>query len=429
MQRKLRLETTSMSLHILAMVIMLIDHFKFVFYDITLLNSVGRIAFPIFAFMVVEGYHHTRDVKKYAQRLLFFAILSEIPADLMSRANPFYSGHQNVLWTFLIGLAMIHLNEKAKNTGKPVLRVLAAVGTVVAGYYIGVFTHVDYSKAGVLTVLTFYFFRGRKWWCFAGQLVSMVFLHFVVQASSALEFSIFGCDLSLPIQGLAVLSLLPIWLYRGKQGMHNKGLQFLYYAFYPVHMLVVAVLAGNASPKVLLVFLIPVVCILIWRVMGEKMKIFLRAWWSESAMKILVFCAAAILLMGPIWSVYDPVPTVMAVMYMEDQADMAEYQQTQGIGMFQTVTKRSVIKKWFEIYQEFTQEERATEMRPFMQQLPCYVAFFAQDQGREIVGTILITEREAVFKTSQYGDSQHINYAPNNPYFQQAADLMAEMQK
>ncbi|MBR2894737.1 MAG: hypothetical protein IKC03_03630 [Oscillospiraceae bacterium] len=429
MQRKFRLETTSMSLHMIAMVIMLIDHLKRVFPDITLLSCIGRIAFPIFAFLIVEGYHHTRDVKKYAQRLLIFAILSEIPSDLMSIASPFYSRHQNVLWTFLIGLALIHLNEKAKNTGKIVLRVLAAAGTIAVGYYVGMLTRVDYSQAGVLTVLTFYFFRGRKWWCFVGQLVSLGYLHFVMLASTALEFTVLGHALSIPKQGLAILALIPIWLYRGRQGAHTKGLQFLYYAFYPVHMLVIAVLAGNASPKVFLALIVPVIGMLIWRVMGEKGRGFLKTWWGNSAKSILVPCAAILLLMGPIWSMYDPVPTVMAVMCMEDQADLEEYRRTQGTGMYQIVTNRTVIKEWFNLYQEFLQEERTTDLKYYLRQIPSYAVIFFRDQGREFVGNMVITEMEVGFQTSRGSQVQHINYAPNNPYFQQVADLMAEIQK
>ena len=104
MKRKFTLETTSTSLHLMAMAIMLCDHCKRLFPDAIWLPCVGRLAFPIFAFLIVEGYHHTQDLNRYARRLLFFAILAEVPFDLMANGIPFHSGHQNVLWTFLLAL-------------------------------------------------------------------------------------------------------------------------------------------------------------------------------------------------------------------------------------------------------------------------------------------------------------------------------------
>ena len=118
MKRKCPLEITSAGLHILAMALMLCDHaWATVVPGNDWLNCVGRLAFPIFAFMLVEGYFHTRSVKKYMLRMLVFALISEIPFNLMVGGGWFYPVHQNVLWTFLIALVMIHWNEKAKATG------------------------------------------------------------------------------------------------------------------------------------------------------------------------------------------------------------------------------------------------------------------------------------------------------------------------
>uniref|UniRef100_UPI0025A05928 TraX family protein n=1 Tax=Klebsiella pneumoniae TaxID=573 RepID=UPI0025A05928 len=82
-----------------------------------------------------------------------------------------------------------------------------------------------------------------------------------------LTFSLFGQTISFPRQGLAVLALIPIWLYRGEQGRKTRWFQYFCYAFYPVHMLIVAVLAGNASPGLLPVLFVPAACVLLWRVM------------------------------------------------------------------------------------------------------------------------------------------------------------------
>lgn len=233
-----RFDLSSAALHLIAMALMLCDHlWATVVIGNEWLTAIGRLAFPIFAFLIVEGYFHTRDLRRYVKRLLLFAVLSEIPFDLMCASSVLEPFHQNVLWTFLIGIGMIHLNERARKRGKLWLRILTAAGTVVLGYLIGILTMVDYNGVGVLTVLVFYFFRGRKWWCFAGQLAAMYWLHVEVLGGYYFELTFFGQTFQIVEQGLAVLALIPIWLYRGRQGYHSRWFQYLCYAFYPAHML------------------------------------------------------------------------------------------------------------------------------------------------------------------------------------------------
>ena len=107
MKKTLRIETTSASLHIMAMIFMLCDHlWGTIVPGNDWLTCIGRIAFPIFAFMIVEGYYHTNNLKKYVQRLLCFAIISEIPFNLALGSSLFYPIHQNVLWSFLISIGL-----------------------------------------------------------------------------------------------------------------------------------------------------------------------------------------------------------------------------------------------------------------------------------------------------------------------------------
>ena len=201
------------------------------------LTCIGRIAFPIFAFMTVEGYFHTKDLKKYAKRLLFFALVSEIPFNLLSGGAIINPVHQNVLWTFLIGIGLIWLNEKFSDRNK-IFRVLVGAGSIVLGFFLGLITFCDYHYAGIITVLVFYFFRGRKLWNFIGQAFFLWYINFEILGglSYVLEFS--GKEIFFPQQGFAVLALIPIWLYRGKQGFYNKTVKAVYYWFYPVHLFV-----------------------------------------------------------------------------------------------------------------------------------------------------------------------------------------------
>lgn len=241
MERKIGVETTSLSLHIMAMVFMLCDHlWATVVPGNDWLTCVGRVAFPIFAFMIVEGYFHTHNLKKYVTRLLMWAVITEIPFNLVMGSRVFYPIHQNVLWTFLIGILCIFINERAKENGGMARRVLAGGASVVLAFVLGLVGFVDYNYAGVLMVLVFYFFRGRKWWNFLGQALLLWYINVEMLSGYAYEVQLFGEPHFIVRQGFALFALIPIWLYRGKQGPHNKALQFFYYAFYPAHLLVLA---------------------------------------------------------------------------------------------------------------------------------------------------------------------------------------------
>ena len=119
MEKKYRVETSSLSLHIIAMACMLCDHlWGTIVPGNDWLTCIGRVAFPIFAFLIVEGYFHTKNLKKYIRRLVVFALLSEIPFNLAMGSRIFYPIHQNVLWSFLIALGLLHWNKKTKSLQK-----------------------------------------------------------------------------------------------------------------------------------------------------------------------------------------------------------------------------------------------------------------------------------------------------------------------
>ena len=243
MKKSISLETTSMSLHIMAMVFMLCDHlWGTVVPGNDWLTCIGRIAFPLFAFMIVEGYFHTRNLKKYVLRLLLFAVLSEIPFNLAMGSSIFYPVHQNVLWSFLISIGLIHLNEIVKRKKSIWKSVLIGLITVLLGYILGLITMVDFYHAGILTVLVFYFFRQKNWWSYIGQLICLWYINVEMLGGFAYEIHIGEETFYFIRQGLALLALIPIWLYRGRQGYHNKVLQYFYYAFYPLHLLILGII-------------------------------------------------------------------------------------------------------------------------------------------------------------------------------------------
>ena len=238
-----RIETTSASLHGMAMVFMLCDHlWGTVIPGNDWLTCIGRLTMPIFAFLLVEGYFHTSNLKKYAGRLALFALISEIPFNLAIGGRFFFPIHQNILWSFLISLWLIHRNERAKATGKLWRRILTGIATVALGTVLGLVTFVDYYHAGILTVLVFYFFRGKKWWNYAGQALCLWYLNTEVLGGLVYEFTLLGQNLVFHRQAFAMLALIPIWLYRGRQGHHSKAFQYFCYGFYPLHLLILSFL-------------------------------------------------------------------------------------------------------------------------------------------------------------------------------------------
>ena len=230
---------TSFMLHILAMTFMLSDHLwaTIITKNADWMTCLGRLAFPIFAFMTVEGFFHTKNRKRYAGRMLLFALISEIPFNLMMSGSLIYPFHQNVLWCFLLCIGLMSLNEKAKSTGKWWIFGLTSAGSLLLGTLAGILSFMDYMHYGVWMVLIFYFFRGNKWWDYAAQLILMILINKEV-GGMFYQWELFGYMIEFPQQCFAVFALIPIWLYNGEQGYHSKWFQYLCYAFYPTHILI-----------------------------------------------------------------------------------------------------------------------------------------------------------------------------------------------
>lgn len=240
-QKKQRIEIDALTLHLLAMLLMLCDHtWATVISGQAWLTAVGRLAFPLFAFLLAEGFRRTRSVKRYALRLLLLALLSEIPFDLMYGGTVFYPFHQNVIWTFLIALLCMRTISSIRRRKKMLLTLPVCLLTASVGYLAGRLLMTDYGGEGVLTVLLFYLFPGEAWWQKLCQTLGMIGLNCILLAGLVVPVSLFGHMLELPEQGLALLALIPIWLYNGKQGYHSRSTRLICYGFYPVHMLILA---------------------------------------------------------------------------------------------------------------------------------------------------------------------------------------------
>jgi len=224
-------------LRLLAFGLMLLDHlWASIVPGNDWMTWLGRMAFPIFAFQIAEGFFHTSDVKHYIRRLLIFAAIAEIPFNLFTSGSPIFPFHQNVLWTLLLGLIAIRALERSRQerTGKGLLR---GVSMAALCCLLGLVGLTDYGAMGVATVILFYLLRGFPL-AWLAQLAAMVLLNIVWFKGIYIPVELFGHSFEFVVQGFAVAALIPIWLYNGEKGKSGRLVQYSAYAFYPGHLLI-----------------------------------------------------------------------------------------------------------------------------------------------------------------------------------------------
>ena len=205
------------ALKLIAMLSMVFDHVGDNFFpEQTWMRVIGRIAMPIFAFFVAEGFLHTRDRKKYLLRMGVFALVSELPFDLLT-AGRLEFGHQNVMCTFFLAILALLCFDTLMAKEQTRARMALAWGALVAAIAAALLLKTDYNIYGVGLVFVFYLFRKKELWfrCVMGMI-----------------FHIVTRNMGIYIYGL--LGFLPLFLYNGKKG---RGLKWLFYVFYPGHML------------------------------------------------------------------------------------------------------------------------------------------------------------------------------------------------
>lgn len=230
---------TANQLKFIALFTMLLDHlYATVLPGQVWMTYVGRLAFPLFAFELVQGYMHTHDLRQYAKRLLILAVLSEIPFDMVAGASFFYIWHQNVAWTLLAGLAACycadHLLAKETAVSRRVLYLLGLLAALILPRVL----MTDYSADGVLLILLFWFTRKGG---VVNALIQVTIMFAMWQFLFGGRTLMIG-SFAFQTQCFALLSLPLIWLYNGKKGTRNKVLQYTAYAFYPAHLLILGII-------------------------------------------------------------------------------------------------------------------------------------------------------------------------------------------
>lgn len=241
---------------------MLIDHSAHILVDPSSdwyipLRSIGRIAFPIFCFLIVEGLEHTSSLSKYAGRLMAFAFISEIPFDLAFRGQVLAFDSQNVYFTLLGGLGCIAfakriapqlmraLGAKESACANRFNQLLAAAPVIVPVCWLCDFMQTDYGSFGVLLICAMYLARDSRAAVIA--LLCLLTVHHcmritvnTVAPEAMVQFSGYLLKPRFNPQILACLAGIPIAAYSGKPGRRLP--KYAFYAFYPVHLVVLFII-------------------------------------------------------------------------------------------------------------------------------------------------------------------------------------------
>jgi hypothetical protein len=208
----------------IAVITMIIDHFAYaVYWNIPgmsyqiydIMRKIGRISFPLYCFLIVEGFFHTRNLRKYILNCLIFAVISEIPFDMAIHGKFIYIYGQNIYFTLALGLITIAILDKFRYK-YDIKNIIYRLIVIAAFAGLGQLLEVDYHWKGILFIVMFYYCYGIEKW-----------------RRNIIGIAAFAYEITAP------LAFIPIQLYNGQRGRQNK---YLFYAIYPVHLLVFGVI-------------------------------------------------------------------------------------------------------------------------------------------------------------------------------------------
>ena len=213
-------------LKLIACVTMLIDHIGATFVPWMWLRVVGRIAFPIYCFLLAEGAFYTRNPRRYGTRLAVGALLAELPFELL-----FFGGislaHSSVMVTLLLGFVAIESMKKW-----PKFWPLVFFGCAVAAEALGT----DYGGLGVMLMVFFAITRQKS------KVVQTIGVFIICWMIGGYEWQL--GPVYVPIEIVGVLAMVPICLYSGRKATRSKAVQWAFYLFYPVHLTILLLIAA-----------------------------------------------------------------------------------------------------------------------------------------------------------------------------------------
>ncbi len=219
---------TAFQIKLIAIITMTIDHVGLFFFpDVEVLRIIGRLSFPLFAWLIANGAYHTKNIKSYMLRLFVFAFISQVPFWLAFHLIFPVDLGLNIFFTLFLGLVAIYGKQKIKNNVGWMLLVMLCSFTALI-------LNTDYGAAGVLSIVGFYVFFNNLPKLVVFQML-LFFLFFTVPAillyTETLQLNIVGL-----LQPIAVTSLFFIAKYNKKEGLKAK---YLFYFFYPLHLLAI----------------------------------------------------------------------------------------------------------------------------------------------------------------------------------------------
>ncbi len=200
---------SSNALKIIACVSMLIDHIGIVFVDNNLfMRAVGRLAFPVFAFLLVQGLLRTSDVRRYLLRLGIFAVVSEMPFDLAMHDTIWYPGAQNIFFTLTAGLFAIYAMDSRGPIGRWKVEIALAAALLAE------FLRFDYGMAGVGIIVMFYLIEKER---SGADVYTLAYFNKkqnieIVVLSSLVYILCLGMN-----QLYALLAMIPVNMYSGEK--------------------------------------------------------------------------------------------------------------------------------------------------------------------------------------------------------------------
>ncbi len=219
-------------LKLIACLTMLLDHSAAVLvsdYELYIwLRGIGRIAFPIYCWLLAEGSHYTRSPGKYALRLAVGMVLSEIPFDFALFGGPTWQ-HQSVMVTLLLGFGALRLMARCRHF---LLKAAAAVPFL----FLAEIFCTDYGAYGVLLIAGLALARPY------GLLPQTAVTALCCALMPSMEIPLLGMPVSIELFG--VLSMAVIALCSGRKATASKAVQWAFYLFYPVHLAILAFIAA-----------------------------------------------------------------------------------------------------------------------------------------------------------------------------------------
>ena len=206
------------------------------FYFYYTCRSIGRIALPIFIFLMSEGFKYTKNKEKYLLRLIIFAFISEIPYNLADAKRLWFPLEQNILFTLFISLLNLYIIEKIQNKSANSVSPLIIIVSTLISCLISEVLYFSYGSSCVISLAICYYIKDKR--PLKVILMTIILMIWVYNYMTKRTI-IFGYWHYAEI--FAIFSMIPIMLYDAS--LPNKKIKYLFYIFYPAHLLIFYILS------------------------------------------------------------------------------------------------------------------------------------------------------------------------------------------